>query len=105
MKSNNHEQLENQSVFRTEEVIAFLKNKVGLKNVPVKLAETLATIGHDVNAINKASLNMFQYLFSLGTKIIYLEVNVKTKNSNNWGLTKKQICFNTCFLLEQKLFI
>jgi len=37
---------------------------------------------------------MFQYLFSLGTKIIYLEVNVKTKNSNNWGLTKKQYGFS-----------
>jgi len=94
MKSNNYEQLESQSIFKTEDVINFLKNKVGLKNVPVKLAETLATIGKDVNAINKASLNMFQYLLSLGTKIIYLEVNVKTKNSNNWGLTKKQYGFS-----------
>ena len=92
ISNGNNEALENQNIFRTEEVDAHLKT-LKVSKVSSEIKQVLATIGNDVHSLNRIELSQFQYLLALGTKIIKLMSVFDSKNSKQWGEIKKTFGF------------
>lgn len=99
INNGNNEALQNQAIFRTDEVVAFLKT-LGISKVDSETAEVLATIGSDVHSLNRVELSQFQYLLALGTKITKLMVVFDPTNSKKWGEIKKKFGFGKQSLSE-----
>lgn len=92
INNGNNEALQNQAIFRTDEVVAFLKT-LGISKVDAEIAKVLATIGSDVHSLNRIELSQFQYLLALGKKIVKLMVVFDSTNSKKWGEIKKKFGF------------
>ena len=99
INNGNNEALQNQAIFRTDEVVAFLKT-LGISKVDAETARVLATIGADVHSLNRVELSQFQYLLALGTKIVKLMTVFDPKNSKQWGEIKKKFGFGKQSLSE-----
>ena len=99
INNGNNEALQNQAIFRTEEIEAFLKT-LGISKVDAEIARVLATISTDVHSLNRVELSQFQYLLALGTKIVKLMTVFDPKNSKQWGEIKKKFGFGKQSLSE-----
>ena len=92
INNGNNEALQNQAIFRTDEVDAHLK-ALKVSKVSSEIKQVLATIGNDVHSLNRVELSQFQYLLALGTKIIKLMSVFDSKNSKQWGEIKRVFGF------------
>ena len=92
INNSNNEALQNQAIFRTDEVDAHLK-ALKVSKVSSEIKQVLATIGNDVHSLNRVELSQFQYLLALGTKIIKLMSVFDSKNSKQWGEIKRVFGF------------
>lgn len=99
INNSNNEALQNQAIFRTDEVDAHLKT-LKVSKVSSEIKQVLATIGNDVHSLNKVELSQFQYLLALGTKIIKLMTVFDSKNSKQWGEIKRVFGFGKQSLSE-----
>jgi len=99
INNGNNEALQNQAIFRTDEVVAFLKT-LGISKIDAETARVLATIGKDVHSLNEIELSQFQYLLALGTKIVKLMSVFDYKNSKQWGEIKRKFGFGKQSLSE-----
>lgn len=99
INNGNNEALQNQAIFRTDEVVAFLKT-LGISKIDAETARILATIGKDVHSLNQIELSQFQYLLALGTKIVRLMSIFDPKNSKQWGEIKRKFGFGKQSLSE-----